>query len=283
LNLLKLSKQSKRRLLHPQAQHQHHRHLQRKKKVEEKNTAPENKPPEQPTETKTPEQTPPQETKPTEQPKEEEKKKKKVRYVKLAVNEFTTSLSQKEIEVLTEEEGKMIAADRLSAETSEKKNAVGSYIYDMRAKIGEGLGQFAPEEPKQTFEKLLEETATWLYNEGFDVTKSVYSKKLEDLHSLGDPFVRRKFEFENRYESLMALRTTMEQFKLLANSVEPKYDHIEKEERNKVLEQVSTAEKWVEELMAKQEKLLKYQDPVITCAQISGKKKLNWKDFAAQF
>jgi len=142
----------------------------------------------------------------------------------------------------------------------------------MRSKISENLSQFASEEVKKSFEKLLEETGTWLYNEGLDVTKSVYSKKLEDLHALGDPIVRRKYEFENRYELLMSLRSAMEQLKLVANSVDPKYDHIEQEERKKVLEQISSAEKWVEDLMTKQEKIPNSQDPILTCAQISAKK-----------
>lgn len=47
---------------------------------------------------------------------------------------------------MIEEEHKMIAADRLAIETVDRKNAVESYIYDMRGKINESLASFATDD-----------------------------------------------------------------------------------------------------------------------------------------
>ncbi len=44
---------------------------------------------------------------------------------------------------MTEEEGKMVASDRLAFETAEKKNAVESYVYEMRDKLSGVLSEFS--------------------------------------------------------------------------------------------------------------------------------------------
>ena len=77
---------------------------------------------------------------------EEKKEKKKVTRTNLTVTEHTSSISKKELESLTEQEGKMIAADRLSFETAEKKNAVESYIYEMRDKLSGSLAEFVSQQ-----------------------------------------------------------------------------------------------------------------------------------------
>jgi hypothetical protein len=112
----------------------------------------------------------------------------------------------------------MFAADKLAIETAEQKNAVESYIYDMRSKLNENLSAFANEELRQKFSKLLEDSESWLYGDGEDVQKSAYSKKLEELKALGDPIVKRKFEDENRYEAVMQARKVIQNFQLQAES-----------------------------------------------------------------
>lgn len=51
---------------------------------------------------------------------------------------------------LTEEEAQMNAADRLIVETAERKNALESYVYDMRNKLNESLAEFAAEQVEAT-------------------------------------------------------------------------------------------------------------------------------------
>ncbi len=203
--------------------------------------------------------------------KDEEKKKKKVKRTNLSVQEKTASLPSKELQHLTEEEGKMLAADRLAIETAEKKNAVESYVYDMRNKLTDSLSEFATESEKSTLLNLFGQTEDWLYGEGADATKSVYIKKLEELKAIGDPIVKRKYEHENRYEALSAIKNAVEQFRMTATSADPKYEHITKEERDKVLQECTNVEKWVTENVMKQEKTPKYVNPVISVADITKK------------
>jgi heat shock protein 4 len=71
--------------------------------------------------------------------------------------------------------------------------------------------------------KLLDETENWLYEDGENETKSVYVKKLEELHKLGNPITTRYYEHENRYDVLNTIRSVIQQFKLSATSEVNKY------------------------------------------------------------
>jgi len=212
--------------------------------------------------------------------KKDEPKKQKVRRIDLKFSESHSGLTEKELMNLCEEEAKMVASDRLAIDTAEQKNAVESYVYDMRNKLNESLAAFSTEQSREQFSKLLEETESWLYGEGEDVAKNVYTNKLKELKALGDPIVRRKTEDENRYEAIMQLRSTIQAQTLLAESEDPKYEHIEKTEKQKALDEIKKAETWLVTEMSKQDKLAKHIDPVITVADIN-KKKTELEKFVA--
>jgi heat shock protein 4 len=205
-------------------------------------------------------------------PKTEEKKeKKKVTRTNLQVQEVTTSIPKRELENLTEEEGKMVASDRLAFETAEKKNAVESYVYEMRDKLSGILSEFSSATDKEPFLKLLETTQDWLYGEGEDVTKSVYSKKLDELKLHGDPITKRHHEYEHRFDEITAIKNTINTIKMNATSADPKYDHISAEDKQKVVTECETTEKWLNEKLQQQEKLSKSANPIITVAEIHKK------------
>lgn len=47
-------------------------------------------------------------------------------------------------------------------------------------------------------QQLLTKTEDWLYDEGEDVEKKVYDKKMSELKKMGDPVQERYREYENR-------------------------------------------------------------------------------------
>eukprot|EP01114_Cavostelium_apophysatum_P008655 TRINITY_DN2129_c0_g2_i2.p1 TRINITY_DN2129_c0_g2~~TRINITY_DN2129_c0_g2_i2.p1 ORF type:complete len:821 (+),score=298.84 TRINITY_DN2129_c0_g2_i2:123-2585(+) len=204
--------------------------------------------------------------------KDGEPKKKKVKRTDLTIQSSTSSLSEKELNALAEEEGKMISSDRLAVETADRKNAVESYVYNIRGKLHESLSQFTTENDRNVLSKLLDDTENWLYEDGADSTKSVYVKKLDELRALGEPIVRRHYEHENRYEALNAIRSAIEGFKLTATSMDPKYDHIEQEERNKVIKECEALDTWLHQQMAKQDQTPNHVDPVVTIADLQRKR-----------
>jgi len=204
--------------------------------------------------------------------KEETKTKKKVKRTDVPVSQQSAALDSKTLNELIESENKMASDDRLSQETAERKNAVETYIYDMRSKISSSLAEYTTEDVVTSFSKLLEDAENWLYEDGAEQTKSVYVKKLDELKVVGDPIVKRKYEFENRYDARASLRSTIQQFRIAAQDEDPKYEHIEKSEKSKILDECDSIEKTVNDLFTKQEKQPKSQEPAFTVAEILKKK-----------
>jgi len=201
-----------------------------------------------------------------------ETKKKKIRRTDLAFNPFTSTLSEKQIMNLTEQEAQLSASDRLVFETAEKKNAVESYVYDMRSKLSESLVGFITEKDRETFVNLLQTTEDWLYNEGDEQTKSVYVAKLDELKALGDPVVRRKKEADERPYAIKEVKQAILAHKLTATSVDPKYEHIPPEERQKIVKKCEELENEINTLIGKQESLPKHVDPIFSSADLIKKK-----------
>merc|ERR1712176_559974 len=124
-------------------------------------------------------------------------KKKKVKRTNLEYSESKTlDWSDIEINKFTEIEHGMRNQDRIVQETSDMRNELESYIYDMRDKISSDsqLGPYSTQAEKDAFIKLNEDTENWLYEDGFDATKSVYAAKLGDLKKLGMPVEYRAAE-----------------------------------------------------------------------------------------
>lgn len=210
----------------------------------------------------------PKENGETTTPQKEKVKKKKTRRVDMDYNSSTSSLPTTLVQKMIEVENELLANDRLIIETAEKKNALESYVYDTRDKLSTSLSKFATEETKEKFFKLLNDAEEWLYGEGSDVSKSTYIAKLEELKKVGDPIFQRKYESENRYDAHLELTKAIDEYRLAATSDDPKYEHIEKEEKKKIIDKCASIEKEVSDLMNKQSTLPSHVDPVITVAQI---------------
>ncbi len=74
----------------------------------------------------------------------------------------------------------------------------------------------------------------WLYDEGEDETKSVYTAKLDELKALGDPIALRHSEVETRGPAASSLTAIANNYLAAAQSNDPKLAHISGEEREKV-------------------------------------------------
>jgi len=132
------------------------------------------------------------------------KVKKQVRKGDLPLSAGTASLDQAGKEALAEKELQMIAEDKLVADTEDKKNELESFIYDLRGKIDETYAEFASDEEKDRVRSKCTETEDWLYDEGEDSTKAVYTAKIEELRSVAGIIIQRyldKLE-EERQERL---------------------------------------------------------------------------------
>jgi heat shock protein 4 len=185
--------------------------------------------------------------------KEGEEKKKKIKKTLL---EFTTVRSldwtKPEIEKAYECEVAMANADRIVRETADMRNELESYIYGMRDKIvsESGLAPFATDDEKSTFPTALENTENWLYEDGFDATKSVYAEKLGALKKVGGPIEQRQQETNARPGAVATLQRKVEMYTTFLND-----------------SQVLTEYK----MLDKQGSLAPNVDPAVTVAQINVK------------
>lgn len=206
-----------------------------------------------------------------------EEKKEKKKKIKKTNLEFTTSRTldwtQAEINNYNEKEVAMVNIDRVVKETSDMRNELESYIYDMRDKVSmdSQLGKYGTDVEKSAFTSKLEAMENWLYEEGFDATKSVYFDKLSELKKLGGPLQMRQVESQGRPNAMKSLQMNIDQFKnwaLQEAQSNPIYSHINDEERQKVLTKCDEASSWMYGMLDKQGSLPVNVDPVVSVSQI---------------
>lgn len=214
-----------------------------------------------------------------EEAKEGEAKPEKKKKIKKTNLEFSESRlldwTKAELDKAFETEVSMSNVDRIVRETAEMRNELETYIYDMRDKIisESYLAPFASEEEKNKFSSTLESTENWLYEDGFDASKSVYAEKLSILKGMGNPIETRKSEATTRPEAISALQRTVEKYSNWVNSSQGQDDfaHITDEEFLKCRENCDQTASWMYEAMDKQGSLSPSQDPAVLSADIMAK------------
>lgn len=207
----------------------------------------------------------------------EEKKKK----VKKTLLDFSTirplDWTKAEIEKAFEAEVAMSNVDRVVRETSDQRNELESYIYSMRDKIisDNGLAPYANEEEKAAFSAALESIENWLYEDGFDATKSVYAEKLGELKVIGGPIESREYESNARPGAVATLQRKVEMFTQWLNESAGKeeYGHITDDERQKCHSKCDEISSWMYEILDKQGSIAVNVNPVVTVAEINAKAK----------
>ncbi|KAG0364092.1 heat shock protein 70 family [Gamsiella multidivaricata] len=197
------------------------------------------------------------------------KVKKLVKKGDLPVVSATSALDRAIINELREKEMEMIAADKLVVDTEMAKNTLEEYIYDTRSKVNGGVyASYINPSDKDKFLEDLNNAENWLYDEGDETTKSVYTAKLAELQVVGNPVIHRYREAEARPAAARELHETINNLMAQATSTEERYAHIPVEEKNKIVEKCSKAQTWIENKMERQSMLKKYEEPALTSADI---------------
>ncbi|CEN62637.1 Putative Hsp88-like protein [Aspergillus calidoustus] len=126
-----------------------------------------------------------------EQPKKTRKVKKQVRKGDLPISSATPAIEPSIKESWFERENSMYMEDKLVAETDEKKNELEGTIYELRDKIDGIYAEFASDEEKDKLRSKLTDLEDWLYEDGYDATKSVYVAKLDEIRFVAGPIIQR--------------------------------------------------------------------------------------------
>lgn len=112
--------------------------------------------------------------------------KKLVKKNDLVLEVESAALSEDARQALFEKESSLVVADKLVADTEDRKNALEEYIYELRGKLDDQYKNFASDAEKDKLSALLLKTEDWLYDDGYDSTKAKYIAKYEELASIGN-------------------------------------------------------------------------------------------------
>ncbi|KAF5302291.1 hypothetical protein FQA39_LY10330 [Lamprigera yunnana] len=205
--------------------------------------------------------------------KKEKKKKQVMKSTELTIEPLTIGFSQVEINHYTEQEFKMIAADRQEKERADARNALEEYVYELRGKLSseDELAPFILNTERDNLIRQLDDMENWLYEEGEDCNRQVYQDQLSELKSKGEPIQVRRLEYDIRptiieefARNLQLTNKVLEQFK----AKDPKYAHLTEEEMRKVDQAVMQSFKWLEQARSQLNSTPKHVTPPITVAQI---------------
>lgn len=196
------------------------------------------------------------------------KKRTVAKSAKLEVTPHTSSLSAEKVRRFQEQEREMRAHDRLVVETAAEKNKVESYIYEAREKLAESWAKFATEGEKEKLSQLLNDSESWLYEQGESQGKAVYAARLAELRLLGDPIELRAREAEERAPAADELQTSAQQWLAWSNGHDAAFDHISAEDKTVVRNKATSALDWLKDALEKQNALAPTDKPHVLSADI---------------
>ncbi|CAD5194191.1 unnamed protein product [Musa acuminata subsp. malaccensis] len=176
-----------------------------------------------------------------------------------------------ELQKAVEQEFEMALQDKVMEETKDRKNTVEAYVYDMRNKLHDKYQDFVTSTEKKEFIAKLQEVEDWLYEDGEDETKGVYVAKLEELKKTGDPIEERYREWAERGPAIDQLVYCINSFREAALSSDPRFDHINITEKQKVINECGGVEAWLREKQKLQDALPKSATPVLLSADLKRK------------
>mmetsp|Transcript_43317 Transcript_43317/g.31630 ORF Transcript_43317/g.31630 Transcript_43317/m.31630 type:complete len:830 (-) Transcript_43317:216-2705(-) len=204
--------------------------------------------------------------------KEAEAVKKRFRKIDLNVTIDEPGLSRDQIRTAIEIEASMAFEDRLIQETADKRNELESYIYAMRDRLDGNLREYATSEERDKLKSLMTVAEDWLYNEGFESTKSEYARKIDELRLVGDKVELRFNEVTARPPAIDSLKRQMDLCKSFAANYDEAHAHITDEERDRIRKEVQKTEAWLYDHISRQDELPKSSDPILTADLISKKR-----------
>ncbi|KAI9301477.1 heat shock protein 70 family [Cunninghamella echinulata] len=201
--------------------------------------------------------------------KEIKKTKKTVKTADLPIVSGNINIPSNLINTYTEKESQMSATDKLIIATEAAKNSLEEYGYDMRDKVMGPYSEYIDPSLKDKFAEDLNQVVDWIYDEGDDQPKSVYVEKLDSLKVIGNPVVERFREAEGRPRAAASLRDAIQQLTKQAMSGDDKYSHIPATDKQDIVERAERAGRWLDEQLAKQDKLPKHETPLLYVRDIT--------------
>ncbi|GMY36901.1 heat shock 70 kDa protein 16-like [Fagus crenata] len=165
-------------------------------------------------------------------------------------------MAKSELSEAEKKEHQLVQQDLKMEIAKEKKNALESYVYDIRDKILNQYHGFSTESEREGISYNLQETEDWLYDDGVDESVDAYTEKLEYIKKLVDPIVNRYKEEEARARATRDLLDCITAYRMVVGSLPVS-------ERDVVIDECNKAEQWLQEKLQQQNSFPKNADPII--------------------
>ena len=107
----------------------------------------------------------------------------------------------------------------------------------------------------------MDNTESWLYDEGFSTSCEEYRERLNTLEGFGQPVLERFEQKQERPECIANLRKTLHNARAWMKTTDEKHEHITAEERQKVLTKCDELEEWLNHAIAALEAQPDYAEP----------------------
>ncbi|KAF8062617.1 hypothetical protein N665_1196s0023 [Sinapis alba] len=174
------------------------------------------------------------------------------------------ALTKDELLEAKQREYSLVEQDLKMESTKDKKNALESFVYEMRDKMLNTYRNTATESERECIARNLQETEEWLYEDGDDESERAYIEKLNDIKNLIDPIENRFKDGEERVQASKDLLKTITDNRMAAESLPlPR--------KNAVLDECHKAERWLQERTTEQESLPKDAKPKLQSGEIRKK------------
>lgn len=190
------------------------------------------------------------------------RKDRSTRRVQIPVSEnIYGGMTKAELSEAKKRELQLAQQDRTMEQTKDRKNALESYVYEMRNKLFNTYRSFASDGEREGISRSLQQTEEWLYEDGDDETENAYASKMEDLKKLVDPIENRYKDEGVRAQATRDLLKCIVEHRMSVGSLPPK-------DKEMVLNECNKAEQWLREMTQQQESLPKNADPVLWSNEI---------------
>ncbi|CAF2082628.1 hypothetical protein YC2023_069848 [Brassica napus] len=172
---------------------------------------------------------------------------KAIKRMKISVVENVSgALTKDELLEAKQREYSLVQQDLKMESTKDKKNALESFVYEMRDKMLNTYRSTATESERECIARNLQETEEWLYEDGDDESENAYIEKLNDIKKLIDPIENRFKDGEERVQASKDLAKTIADNRMAAESLPPP-------RKNAVLDECKKVERWLHERTTEQE------------------------------
>ncbi|GAV07856.1 HSP70-5 [Ramazzottius varieornatus] len=206
---------------------------------------------------------------------EKAKTKRQAKQIELKIDSEFPEYPQQKVQEFIEQENEMRSQDRAEKEKADSRNALEEYIYEIRGKIGGDYSDYVTETDREKLSALLTQAEDWLYSDGEDQAKSVYSEKLKNLQAHGQPIAFRYRDAQERPALFQEMAHYMQMTRKAADAYragEEKYSHLESKDVEQMMKTLDEKQRWLDEKMNSQAKKSQHEDPVVSVADLKKEK-----------